>query len=652
MRSLPALAALVLLAGCSQNEPTEKLPPITLVSPPGSDYEGAQLSLDGSQLAWWVKDGTQRQLWTARADLSDAHPRAVKAVINPAPVYWSPDQSRLAVSMMGGSFSNVAVLPADSGEPRVLVGGANASIPTGWIDSSRISYVSLTGAGGGNFVTGSVSLSGDSGVRLFPNEDRPNSGSWSPDGSHVAYMLLDQGRSTLWIADGDGSNPRQLTTEGFETWASGLQSPWSPDGKFLAYESRRTGTSDIWVIPADSGAPRQLTHNIRNDYNPYWSPDGRWIAFLSDRGRQTDIWIVPAAGGTERRVTDDPALEELIGWVGHSDTLAYLTGVGTSTIWRRSLADTTEQQLTPDSIAIQCCQVSPDGKQVLFRISRGAGTDQLAVMPTNGGTWRVLGETDPGNPTFQWSSDGRMIAYPSNQTGTRQAWVMSADGSNPRQLTDWPEGVGDIAWSGDSALYVGSPHASRLGDVWRVPLAGGEPVRVTHVGTVANVLGQTGRSEILITIIGANGAATPGRLGPDGRITPLWKGSNAIPWRLPRTGDSLIVGEIGSQGALTARLVSLRDGGGGRALLAPGWNPLDVSPDGSQLLYSMPAGGGTDLGILDLKSGTTRRLTATAASEDAAAFVPGSDAVLMVRSKPVRRIAKADLRKLMDASGR
>ena len=227
-----------------------------------------------------------------------------------------------------------------------------------------------------------TSLSHGGASPLIPGESRPYVGVWSPDGSHIAFQVFEQGRGTIWVADSDGSKPKQLTSEGFENFGgTGSTSPFSPNGKELAYVSNRTGTTDVWVVGIDGSPPRQLTRDIRNDYNPIWSPDGRWIAFLSDRGRQTDIWVVPSAGGIEQRVTNDPAGEDLIGWVAGTDRLAFLTGVGASSIWSMSLADGKERQLTPDSIRIGCCNISPDGTQLLFAINHGGGSDQLAVMP-------------------------------------------------------------------------------------------------------------------------------------------------------------------------------------------------------------------------------------------------------------------------------
>ena len=66
---------------------------------------------------------------------------------------------------------------------------------------------------------------------------------FSPDGNSVAFWAWDAAyRATLWMADVDGSNSRQITTEG-----SDMYPRFSPDGGKLAFESARSGNMDIWV---------------------------------------------------------------------------------------------------------------------------------------------------------------------------------------------------------------------------------------------------------------------------------------------------------------------------------------------------------------------------------------------------------------------
>ena len=657
MKRLVAVCSVALVAGCHSNQAAPAIPQDTFISPKGANHAGARFSPDGKRLFWWTQAAGGWQLWTAKADLSDSTALPVNASDHTFPLLWSPDRSQIALAVSGdsGSLANVAVMPSAGGTARVLVGGSNFSVPVSWNpDGDRLAYGAFVGSQGGATIQGlETSLSHGGARPLVPGESRPYVGMWSPDGSHIAFVVFAQGRPTIWVADSDGSKPRQLTSEGFEGFDRLDVTPFSPDGKQLAYSSTRTGTKDVWVVGIDGSPPRQLTRDIRNDLSPIWSPDGRWIAFLSDRGRQTDIWAVPSAGGIEQRVTNDPAQEDLVGWVAGTDRLSFLTGVGASSIWSMSLADGTARQLTPDSIRASCCDISPDGTQLLFGIKHGAGSDQLAVMPVAGGAWRMVGELSGANPAYGWSPDGSQIGFVSDQSGTDEIWVAPGAGGTSRQLTNWAEGTSNPVWNADgSMLYFVSPHESRLGDVWRVPVAGGPPVRVTTEGAISGLINRRGRPELFANAVGASGAFNTVRVAPDGSIATIWSRGTSFPAILLPRGDSLMIAEAQAGGAFGFRLIPVDGHGDGQPVLKPGEFSGDLSPDGKALLYFVPAGANNNLALLDRTTGATRVLSTTPDIKSSATFTPDGKTVIFVRSHDVRRIAIADLSKLLGGTAK
>src|SRR3990172_2669287 len=75
----------------------------------------------------------------------------------------------------------------------------------------------------------------------------------------------------------------------------------------IAFLSLRTGNEEIWVMNGDGANPVQLTNNPGNDIFPAWSPDGRKIAFASqvvpgDR-TSTEIFVMKADGTGQTRLT-------------------------------------------------------------------------------------------------------------------------------------------------------------------------------------------------------------------------------------------------------------------------------------------------------------------------------------------------------------
>ncbi len=127
-----------------------------------------------------------------------------------------------------------------------------------------------------------------------------------------------------------------------------------------------------------------------------------------------------------------------------------------------------------------CPAISPDGRTIAFRSSRGPNRDvtstaELWLVPVDGGAPQLLVGARGGIRMHAWSPDGRSIAYIGHQKGEAQGvnndiWVVDVASGEERNLTahtDLPMGQWvrsdppgmflppDLAWSpsGD-AVYV------------------------------------------------------------------------------------------------------------------------------------------------------------------------------------------------------
>ena len=145
--------------------------------------------------------------------------------------------------------------------------------------------------------------------RLIASTSRDGNPQFSPDGRRVVFESERTGEHEVWLAEADGSSPRQLTH------GPGLMqgsARWSPDGRRIAFDSRSVeGVYSIWTIDADGASPRRLTQDPGDEHLPDWSRDGRFIYFTKGGGGDyitqgpTGVWRVPATGGAEERMTPD-----------------------------------------------------------------------------------------------------------------------------------------------------------------------------------------------------------------------------------------------------------------------------------------------------------------------------------------------------------
>ncbi len=117
----------------------------------------------------------------------------------------------------------------------------------------------------------------------------------SPDGKLLGFSasVAPVKGSNVYMANADGSNVRQLTTQ-TPSYFHG----WSPDSKTMAFVAQRNGSGqfDIYSIPTGGGPEQQLVADKHHDDGPDYSPDGRWIYINSDRSGEESIWRFPASG--------------------------------------------------------------------------------------------------------------------------------------------------------------------------------------------------------------------------------------------------------------------------------------------------------------------------------------------------------------------
>jgi Tol biopolymer transport system component len=636
------LTALLAVSACGGAD--NALPKATYLSPEGANHRNSRFSPDGSQVAYWTPAANGWDLVVAKADLSDPRTVVTGAFTFNA-VLWSPDGKLLAFQSDAASVADVAVVPAAGGEVRRLTDAPGVEFPVNWHPKGDLLAYLAVGEGG-VFHAMTVSLATGQSSPLLP-DSLAGPVVWSPDGARMGFGVNNRGSTTLWVADGSGANPKQLTTEGQEFGGGG----WSPDGLEALYVSRRTGTGDIWVLPADGGKPRQLTRDVRDDNNPVWSPDGKWVAFGSNRGRQTDLWVVPAAGGTELRVTDDAAEEGGHRFIGNSNRIAFQVNSAVSALWAVTVADGKERQITPDSIRVGSFRVSPDGKEVVYQVLRGGGVSDLQVASLVDGTRRTLIAGTAEHFVDGYSPDGKTILFESNRSGNQDVWSISAAGGEPRQLTNWATNEHTADWAPDgSAVYFISSRDAKIGDIWSVPVGGGEPTRVTTVGNVNNLAQSSTGPDLFVNLLGGRGGQlTLAKVQPGGTLQTLWDRSNVLSVvsqdGVTPSGDSVVIYTAVPGGGQTNYLISTRTGQG-REILGKGDVAGDFSPDGTMLSYNFgrPM---ADIGILNLKDGTTRRLTNTPENEAGYWWTRDSKTIVVARRAPRARIATVDLTSLL-----
>jgi TolB protein len=105
--------------------------------------------------------------------------------------------------------------------------------------------------------------------------------------SLLAKNLVKPSIMELYIANADGSNARQLTSNG----AANFCPYFTADGKRIIFASNlgdpKGREFDLYLIPKSGGEPERVTSATGFDGFPVFSPDGQWLVWASNRSNPT-----------------------------------------------------------------------------------------------------------------------------------------------------------------------------------------------------------------------------------------------------------------------------------------------------------------------------------------------------------------------------
>jgi len=177
---------------------------------------------------------------------------------------WSPDGSKIALALSKDGNTEIYTVARDGSAPNRLTVSHAANVSPAWSpDGKRIAFVSdrlgkpqifTMDALGGNVQRFPIS----GGYIVNP--------AWSPKGDKLAYARM-AGGFQIFVANADGTNEQQLTTEG-----SNERPRWSPDGRLIVFSSKRGGQEALYVMRADGSGQTKVSRTKGANLHPVWVP--------------------------------------------------------------------------------------------------------------------------------------------------------------------------------------------------------------------------------------------------------------------------------------------------------------------------------------------------------------------------------------------
>ncbi len=180
---------------------------------------------------------------------------------------WSPDGKKIAFCSSLSGDPEIYVSNADGSGLQRLTFSPSVDISPVWNPKTgnEIAFVSDRSGSPQIYI---MNADGSNLRRLISGGGEASEPAWSPDGQFMAFewRVSETGTFDAYLIDIASGQITQLTHD-----AGRNEHPtWSPDGRHLVFESTRAGSRQIWMMLANGTNPKQLTTDGEN-WNPNWS---------------------------------------------------------------------------------------------------------------------------------------------------------------------------------------------------------------------------------------------------------------------------------------------------------------------------------------------------------------------------------------------
>ena len=393
---------------------------------------------------------------------------------------------------------DIWIVGREGGEATRLI--ASGGINTGPLFSPDGSMIAYTGNLNGNTDVFVVSSAGGEPRRLTYDPAPDVALGWTPDGKNILYrsdgQSFSQRYERLFTVPVNGGLPTPLPLP------MGVQGSYSPDGSHLAYVplwNRRNGAVDayiaikryrggmaapIWIADLSDSSVVPVPREGSNDTDPMWV--GGKVYFLSDRNGPVTLFSYdPKAGSVTEAIHNDGS--DFKSASAGPGAIIY-TQLGSLHLYdldsgkarqvhvtvsgdMPELRPRFEKILPKDLVT---CGISPTGARAVVEAH-----GEIFTIPSEKGDIRnithspAVADRDPS-----WSPDGKSIAYFSDESGEYALHISDQTGVGTVRAIDLgipPSFFYRPTWSPDSKKIA---YYDKRGSLWYLELDHPAPVKV------------------------------------------------------------------------------------------------------------------------------------------------------------------------------
>jgi eukaryotic-like serine/threonine-protein kinase len=391
----------------------------------------AALSPDRRYLVYVLRDGEQESLWVQQLATGSHVQLLPPDQVRFVALSFTPDGNYIMFVRSDKSTTNFRYLyqiPALGGAPQQLIRDID-SAPVFSPDGQQFAFVRGILNPQSNQIL--IARADGSGERVLAERKGFGAGSpvvsWSADGKNLAFVSPEtRDNQSRWVLETVSAKTGELRD--LHSFATGARAvAWLPDGRGLVVTAidEQTGRGQIWFVSYPRGAVSRFTNDLTN-YDPCCldiSGDGDSLVALQD-STLSDIWVAKAHGSDPKQITSGEVLGLGLDWVGN--------------------------RITATNPRFQWILLNPDGSgETLLTHDRGAHP-QLSACP-----------------------DGKYVVYNTYHERNFELWLAEADGSNPVKLPVDGAMFGGACSADSKSIIYAAANA-----VWRIPIEGGNPVKL------------------------------------------------------------------------------------------------------------------------------------------------------------------------------
>jgi serine/threonine protein kinase/Tol biopolymer transport system component len=468
---------------------------VTVVPPQAGFFgKGATFTPDGNYLYYAHQDPANRNntnLYSVPA-LGGASRQIVSDVTSAAA--FSPDGRRMVYTrtIQDKGEDQLLIANADGSDEKIIFrhesGASGFRAGPSWSASSDLIALALSQLGQKDVLSSILVLTPDGKqLKSFPLPMLINDVAWLPDSSGMFFTGIQTSvvRSQIWMQPYPEGSPYKISNDLSEYYSLGI----TADGKSFVTTQQRLQAA---IFVGDS--PAVLNDKIDWRLNPIsteqatgygisWTGDGK----LLQRDASFHIYITGADGSSRVRVLEGNGVALSPRSCGSGD-LVIVSRVlenNAPNLWRLNMATGETKQLTfgKDEEESSC---TPDGKWMVY--SGPAPSDNwyhIYKVSTAGGDPVELAKGRVHEPAV--SPDGQLVAYVridgQGASAKSKFVVQKLEGGASAQEIEIPSAFTrlNLGWTPDGhALTYVRNTTGNTQNVYMQPLAGGDPIQLTH----------------------------------------------------------------------------------------------------------------------------------------------------------------------------